>query len=139
MKIPLCIKKTQTKFNESKKAFERYYYNVSTIYHEKMYDINLFLITISLIFVSIFDYLFLILLWKSSSEWTTVETASIGYFHYRLGYYLSVKEYRYLNSLVGAYGSENILKRTTNSPVLDKVDKELVDMLLSLKKTTKME
>jgi hypothetical protein len=139
MKIPLCVKKTQTKFNESKKAFECYYYNVSTIYHEKMHDINLFLITISLIFMSIFDYLFLILLWKSSSGWTTVETASIGYFHYRLGYYLSVKEYRYLNSLVGVYGSENILKRTTNSPVLDQVDKELADMLLALKKTTKMD
>jgi hypothetical protein len=78
-------------------------------------------------------------LWKSSSDWTTVETASIGYFHYRLGYYLSVKEYRYLNSLVGVYGSENILKRTTNSPVLDQVDKELADMLLALKKTTKMD
>tara|TARA_B000000475_G_C15947103_1_gene427170 strand:+ start:850 stop:1047 length:198 start_codon:yes stop_codon:yes gene_type:complete len=64
---------------------------------------------------------------------------SIGYFHYRLGYYLSVKEYRYLNSLVGAYGSENILKRTTNSPVLEQVDKELADMLLALKKTTKMD
>jgi len=139
MKIPLCIKKTQTKFNESKKAFEHYYCNISNVYHKNIHDINLFLITMSLIFVSIIDYLFLILLWKSSSDWTTVETLSIAYFHYRLGYYLSIKEYNYFNSLVGVYGSENILKRTTNSPVLDKVDKELVDMLLSLKKTTKME
>ena len=92
----------------------------------------------SLFFVSIINYLFLILLWKSSSDWTTVETISVAYFHYRLGYYISIKEYKYLNSLVGVYGSESILRRATNSPVLEKIDNEIVDMLLALKKTTKM-
>jgi len=142
MEIPLFIEKARTKLYETKMAFERHHYNATVKWGEKMYDINLFIITVSLITIGMLNYLLFILLWKSSSDWTIVERMSVSYYHYRLGYFLYIKEMEYLQSIMtnayDKYQRENVLNDEKEQPY-ETDDKDVIDMLLRLNKTTKME